>query len=727
MTIVRAILRRGMSKRPSAVKLPKDFELEWLATQLAKHEEGFGDHFSKRDNTRNDDSWCTLRVLTGGTPAEKNTDEIRSNPWGQGDTQRPSPQQGHSSFWRQAGLLKRLWSGSKLGDAQTAPERSIRSAKELVDIRQRVGQLSQWTGPASDNAVALGNAIEVVLNTLLPPNVRSAGTETEEFTWVLDVQTGCGGVQAARNGGSVGQEAGDGNGGGQDAGGGNGGDDTNDQKIVLRAVVKGGNKKSWQADVDQIEALLSLWLRHAHCSEAAPKSDSDMPKKNWLRDKPRKQGMLFLGPDTLLLRRDLRWWVPGDGSASLLQVRMPSDQATSQDAEPNTYRISSQRITGFYGPGQPDGQAYDSRSADYTEVSFDCQAVSLDELGSAAQADSSMSDQDSQSPRVGSSLRTGAGRGVTTARKSLGMVTTTSQESLFAQHIFTAFMAVVAQKVDRIGGKTEASQATTSNYSPSVWQHFRLQNTVITKMALGLQNAGLTKSLEEAYLCLIPPLSLQYKLPSGAAVDTMLRNLQRFESDFNWEKSTEAYLDLIEVAKQFGVASCPFALKAAIAVVEYLKRVANNSNLHFEEKPDLKELERQVRESLEKLISDEVRKSLRLLYIRQERWGEYETLLSRRQSGRRDEHQRLLDSAYNADTKDVPIAAYVGFSKLHQKICAGEEWDKEEGRRYKDEQDVAGWSPLHYAICRNKIDCVKYYPQSTDHQPVRTTLICCHL
>jgi len=701
MTIVRAILRRGMTQRPSAIKLVKEFELEWLATELAKHENKFGRHFYEhrdRGDPRKDDSWETFKVLPVRMPGEKAA---------------PTTQE-------RVAVTRLL---------EIFQKSVQKPAQELVDIRQHVGQLCQWIGPASDAAISAANAVEAVLNTLFPPESE----QMQKFDWYLDVNFCPGDMSPGRSVYS------------------------GYQRLFLTARVdKRGNRKYWQTDVGKIEALLSLWLRHAHSSAGGKKTDRkrDNRNPNWLRNKPRKQNMLFLGPDSLHLRRDLRWWVPG-GVAGLLEVRRgpddqktspddqktsPDDQKTSRDAEPNSYRIDSDRITGFYGP-LSSRHDFDSSNNGTRVISFRCDVVPLDDAWSD-KPDLHQEPQTSGCGREHSPSDNLDGTDVTTL---LGIVTTTPKEQLFAQHIFRAFMMTAAKKLDRIGGKSEASPETANN-RPTSWQHIRVQNTMVANMALGIQNAGLAKSLEEAYLCIIPSLSLQYKLPVGAAVDLVLRNVEQYECVLNWKKSTGIYLELLRVAK-FGSASCPFALKAAVAVVEYLNRIANHKNLYSKEDPDLETMERHV-ESVRKrwtdLVSDEVKASICLLYQRQHRLRHYANLLNYaddskakknlmgvdrglsrkiglRGPGERDMNDKTssdswtfgrrrtadgLTNLYNPDAKKDPMAEHHGFSELHKKVSANEPWKPEEGKRYMNEQDIVGWSPLHYAINQD-YNCVE--------------------
>jgi len=391
--------------------------------------------------------------------------------------------------------------------------------------------------------------------------------------------------------------------------------------------------------------------------------------------------MLFLGPDNRLLRRDLRWWVPG-GAAGLLEVRVrSSQQGATPDEEPNIYRIDSHRVAGFHSPEQAGLSRTRTGGCNTGSrvISFECHAVSPDDLGSTLVSDEP-ADQDAQNPDTDHDTQTRNDQDIPSVAPepvSLGMVTTTPKELLFAQHIFTAFMVAATKQLDRIGGKSEASNETALNL-PLVWQHFRPQNSVVAEIALGVQNAGLARSLEEVYICIIPPLSLQHKLPVGAAVDHVLCKLEQYEDVLNWKKSTDTYLELLKLANHFDSASCPFGLKATVAITEYLRRLVNTMELYPKEGLNFKELEVQVesvRSTLKEQVSEQIMASMRSLY-------EYQ--------GRGEGYHKLLDTTGETGAKEVQMAPSVGLPELYKKIRTGDRWKPEDAMKYGNEQDVLG-------------------------------------
>ncbi|KAI5850717.1 hypothetical protein BZA05DRAFT_61625 [Tricharina praecox] len=459
----------------------------------------------------------------------------------------------------------------------------------------------------------------------------------------------------------------------------------NDQEIYLRAKVEQKNhKKLWQADVDRIEALLSLWLRRVQGSEEREQQlarDIKIPETNWLRHKSRKQSILFLGSNTLALRRDLRWWVPS-GAAEVLKVGMVSaDSVATPDMEPNRYQIDSHRITGFHGPsGLADSH---TRNSDCGKGSlfatFQCLPMSLEDMGSHDKP------EDPQTPSTEPYNSVSHDSKDEGPYASLGIVTTAPKELLYAQHIFTAFMIAAAEKLDRIGGASKASQET-ANSRPSAWQHIRLRNTEVSKMALGIQNADLSRSHDEAYTYIIPPLSLENKLPIGAAVDLELQHAAPLEN-MNWESLQSIYRGILRVTQQFSSKIlCPFAVKAAAVVYEYLKRLTNKKEIYSTDDREWKILDAQidtVKKCLMELMSDDIKATLRLLYDHQSRLDDSFVFFG---------HERGVGD---------PNSAHVGFTNLHKKVLKGEDWDPKDGKTYANAQDILGRSPSHYAAVLN--------------------------
>lgn len=600
----------------------------------------------------------------------------------------------------------------------------------LIRNRQSLGRLSHWKGPVSRPAVATASAIEIVMNTLFADGEENENAlEATHFSWDLDVQF---------------KDRGENKGNGP-------------REQVRLSVKKIDGSKTWVADATEIEALLSLWLQHAtdyeneknEQNQACSKTDKD-----WLRQKPQKKNIRFLGPDTVALQRDLQWWLPS-GALGLLQIQKGEKVTRRGDptgTEPNHHVIDYHRITGFY-------------KQDYLPdlclaVSFQCTPIMPDSLEYI-----SKETRKPQTPYRNDDELAFAERPTIQKRKlslakatweaeaylgetALGMVTVNDRDILFAQHVFTAFMSAVADKIDRIHGKSQAFQGAMNN-RPTAWQLFRLENTVVSTLALAIQNAGLG-TMEEALLCIIPPLSIAHRLPLGAAVDLVLRSMEEDENILNWERSAEVYEELLRFGYRFHSPSCLFTVRAAAASVECLKRMRNAAELYHENRQDsdaklLFNAQKSLSDALEKLIRKNVKALLHTLYRRQKRAKEYRWFMRQKAGTPGTESttarpQSLLppdnsaseissadsrrvsfgspkamrpESPSESETGHLPIGDQsskdLGYSPLHNYVISGIRQYLpvlKAHKRYVSEGDIMGWTPLHYAVMHtNDAEC----------------------
>ncbi|KAF8539161.1 hypothetical protein BDD12DRAFT_839167 [Trichophaea hybrida] len=107
-----------------------------------------------------------------------------------------------------------------------------------------------------------------------------------------------------------------------------------------------------------------------------------------------------------------------------------------------------------------------------------------------------------------------------------------------AQDVFSAFMWAVAKKTEPLDGETTVHPTST----PSYWKSFRLENTTLMKMAKDIQRAGLG-SLEDAYINIVPPLSVNRKLPAASCIIEFAKETARYpESIGHWEEAMDVYL-----------------------------------------------------------------------------------------------------------------------------------------------------------------------------------------
>jgi hypothetical protein len=262
MTILRAVVRRGLTKGPANKKLPENYEMDWLALEIADKPDFLRKFGGSKDQTPS-------------VPTEDQDPSARTDPTWYITIPHPGSNLGSNLALRSKRNLTK------------PPEKGQRAMK----IRQRLGQLTRWAGPASKEAITVANAIEVVMKRL--PFSESQ----EKFIWSLNVNVG----------------------------------EREPSKIELTVEKDTGNtnpkSRGWKADAMEIEAALSLWSYHFRNQYDGSKIPQ--PKSEW-HDWLRPAGSMLarpcrrvLGQYSGALHRDLAWWI-GDGVAQESRTRKPN-------------------------------------------------------------------------------------------------------------------------------------------------------------------------------------------------------------------------------------------------------------------------------------------------------------------------------------------------------------------------------------------------------------------
>ncbi|KAH0550946.1 hypothetical protein GP486_007689 [Trichoglossum hirsutum] len=90
--------------------------------------------------------------------------------------------------------------------------------------------------------------------------------------------------------------------------------------------------------------------------------------------------------------------------------------------------------------------------------------------------------------------------------------------AIYAQDVFASFMSAVTNIIESVGGSTKRRQNNATmeggveHAAVEGFEQFRLFNTQLNNVAMAFHSCGLG-SVEEAYMCLIPPLRAKFKLP----------------------------------------------------------------------------------------------------------------------------------------------------------------------------------------------------------------------
>lgn len=175
MTILRGCIRRNLAKSPACQPLLRGHEMDWLAMTLERLPEAPWLHPSKVDGNIYrrpwaDDGGWDWKNATVQDPAEPEERKLAGQP---PNTSKENPPQvndnGHNAMDQTHSAI------------QSRSSDSWSNASRVMKIRRDLGQLANWHGPASAEAISLAHAIEVTMDALR--GRPSVGQEL--FTWSL--------------------------------------------------------------------------------------------------------------------------------------------------------------------------------------------------------------------------------------------------------------------------------------------------------------------------------------------------------------------------------------------------------------------------------------------------------------------------------------------------------------------------------------------------------------
>jgi ankyrin repeat protein len=503
MTIIRAVMRRGLTIRPYDKSILPEYELDWLAVQISDPD-AFWTQFTDKDGHSLDKEphhnhsieFCQGAVIC--SDEDSSTSQYSKDPLPE-EFEVPSDSETEDSST----------------DIEKKPRVKVIKHKshrinKVVQIRQRLGLLSKWTGPASERAISVAIAIESVMKILFPSAVKHT------FTWSL------GGI-------------------------------FKDITLTIRARQKG----QWEVDTTALEAVLSLWMFHVLKKQEENASSSEKAgfkstkrHRDWLRQGShalRKPSIRLLCPDSKLARQNMEWWV-GAAEAQVQTARFCDEQ---QPRKP-VITFDRHHVVGYtIGTAEPLPR-------------IPCQTETLKfemlDTGILAEQDSihdSLVDSLDSAPEIPS-------------QKLLAIVSDSPLDLLLAQHIFTLFMwAICRQKEAPVAIKDDTT-ISHRNPDPALWNTFRLENTTLKKIAQGIQQAGLGNA-DEAYTYIVPPLGSYKLLPEAMAVlDLARRQITFHESVSQFQHTTDILEWLFQSCKAFRPTS-PVVVKATALLIDNIR------------------------------------------------------------------------------------------------------------------------------------------------------------
>ena len=619
VTVVRALVRRGLTDRPNSKPLLYDHEMDWLATRIAGQCKDFCRHFS--DHGRSGDS--DQRVRPNGVVEYE-----------------------AACVWSAHGIAAD-------GDGMEGKWGTGADANHpVVEIRQRLGRLSKWTGPATELAVAVATAVEVVMNTPW----LSASPQTS-FTWSL----GC--DWSAR------------------------GDDHQQQYREASMTVK-YQQGQWKADATQIEAVLSLWLFHVREVEEARKKKHGAEQQSdgqgadvyedWLRagDAARSISTIrLLCKNTPSARQNLEWWVGSLESSRIQEVEFQrKDQETPDGKDVREFErhrvIGEDAIAGWTIPApNPRTGGVPMQCCQSSTVAF-----SLHPYGAPQSA---LADDASGGRRA----------------RHLAVISNTSLPLLFAQRIFTQFMWSISRDQDT---QQLAGDTILQHLDPDLveWQKFKLENSTLRSMVQGVQQAGLG-STEDVFASIVPALGANDKLPEAMAVLKLARRQARhYHSLQKWDQVKEVNKWLFDKCKTFDSKS-PVAVKATALLMEtygFANYTSELWQIQLRPNRELGELKQELLAELKASGDREVVSAIGSVYHseRLEGWDQ----------------RTLEDFGVVPDNQEDPGHYKPGFSQscqflkrhsAHRKVFQNSILDLNENDNV-NALDLLERAPLHYAI-----------------------------
>ena len=528
MVVVKAWVRRGLARSAAASEiLPSGFELDSFVKRLGviDQENWSGARSSDDDiideKTRSDD-WI---VVTGGKSSLntlKYTQPGQTSHIVAGETSSLAPP-------KQTRPSASSLEDGRLFDAQT-----------VMEAHKLLSRLADWRGHASVEARSLARAVECTMD-----NLRECFHEdiqdATEIVWYLET---C----------YMGSQA---------------------EKISINLL---RDEAEWKVDASVLDATLSLWLSSAPEAKSGVKTSTRSSghtkgDEEWPRSEgTAKQSLTLLGYQTPSLARDLQWWVPRHPLSTLIQPffsrfskhrRVGFIQRNGE--EPYTVKHFNLTDNGFdddrrlEADSDSDGNTEDPNYDNFVSYhSNPAEACGCDGSNSASSSDSAVDeggDQENESDQM-----------------LLGTVSHQSVKSLYAMDLYSSFMRAVAKAmVKKIPG--EAERKTSDNADETSWRVFSLRNSHLSKMIQDVHNTGLG-SLDQIYLSIITPLSVENKLPGvSAVVNLALQKSKQNEQSQRWQQAGDDLIWLSRLANTTFKPQSPVVEEAAANLIEYLRLI----------------------------------------------------------------------------------------------------------------------------------------------------------
>ncbi|KAH7187517.1 hypothetical protein BKA60DRAFT_687031 [Fusarium oxysporum] len=534
--------------------------------------------------------------------------------------------------------------------AESTMIRTNNIAQDILQLRTKLAQLADWRGPASTEATQLAEAIEATIDSLCPKE------GPDLFSWTINVKVL---------------------------------DEKGLDKILPVVLQLKRNEGHWKCRVDELDSVLSLWLcsvdkkRHVstgNLDDSGSKRPLQMDNDAWFRKKSSETrgGLVLIGQQTNELGRCLKWWMPTDWS---YQVSIENDETL---ANWDLWRVLGAKRTG-YSKGEAATRSLKN-------------SISNSNLENNSSSEDPSDDSSRSSSR--SSLSSDQ------VLSFLAIQSHESLESLYAKHIFYAFIWAAVERMDKaIHYHPELDSS--SPVDSGDWSTLRLQCTSLSKLARSIQTSGLM-DLHNSYLVLIPPLHYYARLGElNCVVQIMSMKAKDHERLLNWTAAAECYQQLFYLANYFRVDSYIYT-KSVAMMVEYVRAIYDLQHSVLQAETERFKEAWKAAKSLSSLLRQkadpQILDSLRNLYS-------FQSVERHAWSG-----SALFPSTQNQLSINNEETKYCSLTELHRQIARSRKDSngndsssaQQEGkdaaiglpstlRQYVNTPDILGWTPLHYA------------------------------
>lgn len=619
MTALRAWVRRGFTDELCSKRLSQSYELDWLALNLGDPEHVFWSKSNPNPALETERTW---KIAAGGNESQYEALQPRhtkSQPEAQGE------------------------------EAECSTISNRFNAQGIMTMRRNLAKLTNWHGPAREQAIRLTHAIEVVMNSLFAPaRLEADDQEIQRFLWPLYVE-----------GGPEGREC------------------------IQLHVDRDNDNRTWKAYADEVEAILSLWLYSNQSSAQKPEdqksqsaeaisTSSNVEDDTWLRAKGlgTQLALRRIGPYTRELHRDLGWWIP-DGPFNLLKVIEPASGGKGRSMKleevdrhmvtvcddssekSNQVTVSSKKTRRFVPKPIP----Y------YTEPLTKRVNLADDWVGLSQESHTEMS--------------------------SLAVESYDTIDKLHALDLLSAFMWAAAKTLKTpIDNHSDLQHSDTSSERTDMWKLFTLKSKSLSNLAQSIHDTGLG-SLQDVYLSIVPPLSINHKLPElDAVVELVSQRANKRRKSRHWVQACNEYIWLSRLGGNFPPSSLIYS-KATALLLQYLRTLVHyRKSIGFQyDRPDG-----------DSFALDEIESVIETI---QRRHGEiHPDVLSSLHLVQQKMQNNFLEIKdwllLSPRCKNFEI---MHFTETHRWAIRHEKWwgclDKL-NRQEIETPDVMGWRPLHY-------------------------------